>query len=111
MKRTLMISAVVALTACGGAKVAAISEADAVRGSEHFDGMTVNDLMEGQRLYTNSCGLCHGLKDPMDFSEEQWKHLVHGMVPKANSKGANLDAEKEQLILQYVLTMGPYAKQ
>ena len=55
------------------------------------------------------CSACHELKHPASESERGWKHHVPEMVEKANREGQKINAEQEQLILQYLLTMGPLA--
>ncbi len=64
-----------------------------------WPGTTHADLIEGRRLYVENCSGCHGLKSPMDYTEEQWKENVSEMKEKAKIK----DAES-QLILKYLIT-------
>jgi hypothetical protein len=46
--------------------------------------------------------------NPASEPENEWRRIVPDMVIKANRKNGNtLDAEGEELILRYVITMGP----
>ena len=57
------------------------------------------ELAEGKSLYENSCGRCHQLYSPTDYTAEQWKPIVSRMTPKAR-----LDEAQGQKIYSY-LTM------
>jgi cytochrome c1 len=75
--------------------------------AEHHDrwaalawpGTTHADLIEGRRLYIENCSGCHGLKSPMDYTENQWKENVSEMRQRAKIKEAD-----SQLILKYLIT-------
>lgn len=115
MKKILVFSALIVLSACGTAKkstdatvetIDGMSQADVDRGIQKFPGLTLNDLVEGKKLYENNCGLCHALKKPESESEAEWRKVVPPMVQKANKKnGGVLDAVAEEKILRYVVTM------
>jgi cytochrome c5 len=92
------------LAACTSSKPAAsvsLSDADANRAAAKFPGATLASLNEGKRHYEENCGKCHGLKKPGNYTESEWRKDVARMAPKAN-----IDKNKEDLILQYVVTMG-----
>lgn len=53
---------------------------------------SATDIAAGQTVYTNSCGKCHKLYPPTEFTAAQWTPILKGMIPKAklNEADANL---------------------
>ncbi len=94
-------SCVLILGACAAKKAAVLSQTDADRASAKFPGATLASLNEGKKHYEDNCGKCHGLKKPSSESEAGWRKIVPDMAQKAE-----VDAKTENLILQYVVTMG-----
>lgn len=108
MKNKLAVIAVaVVLSACGAVKLVTPSDADAQRGSQKYPGLSLGSLNEGKTLFEQNCGRCHGLKDPTKRDEEKWNAVVPRMVKKVNKKVGHeeIDARKQQMILQYLVTM------
>lgn len=104
MKKSLLILPIA--IACGTAKMAQLSPADAELAAAKFPGTTLQDLQTGQQLYYKHCGNCHSLVAPASQTEEQWSYYVPKMAEKVNRKeGPVLDKEKEKQILHYVLTL------
>lgn len=102
MKKNLLIIAIaITAVACASKKAIVLTQTDADRASSKFSGATLASLTEGKTLYENNCGTCHGLKNPGNYGEAEWRKIVPPMAVKAN-----VDAKKEELILQYVVTMG-----
>lgn len=103
------------LVACGTAKSGSEakvegmpSKSDVARVQDKFPGYTLDELVEGKKLYENNCALCHGLKKLNSQTEEGWRKVVPPMVKKANNKNGNaLDEAAQEKILRYVITMGP----
>lgn len=84
------------------------TQADVDRVKDKFPGYTLDQLNDGKFLYEMNCAMCHDLVPPVAETEEEWRAVVPGMVIKANRKNGNtLDAEGEEKILRYVITMGP----
>ncbi|TNE79618.1 MAG: hypothetical protein EP332_10320 [Bacteroidetes bacterium] len=106
----IILSAV--MMSCASTKVVtAPAQTDVDRVQEQFPGYTLAQLNEGKSLYESHCGNCHALKKPGDESEKEWREEVPKMVQKVNRKeNITLGDEKEELILRYVLTMGPLKK-
>lgn len=102
MKKILIISALAFLAACtASVKMAADpAQSDVERGSKLFPALTLNALNEGKLAYESNCGKCHGLFSPLKFNEAKWRKEVPPMAKKAK-----VDANTQNLILQYVVTM------
>jgi mono/diheme cytochrome c family protein len=109
MKKLIILSLALYLVGCAASKnVAALSQKDVDRVQDKFAGYTLAELNEGKVLYEKHCGTCHGLKALDSQTEEGWRNIVPPMVKKANRKEGNvLDERGEDLILKYVVTMGP----
>jgi cytochrome c5 len=92
----------IALTigSCAAKKAIVLSQTDADRAAATFPGATLASLTEGKRHYEENCGSCHGLKKVTSENEAGWRKIVPDMAQKAE-----IDAKKEDLILQYVVTM------
>jgi cytochrome c2 len=58
----------------------------------------VNNIEEGEKLFAANCVKCHALKDPKNFTAEEWKEIVPRMAVKAK-----IDTDTENKILEYVL--------
>jgi hypothetical protein len=56
-------------------------------------------------LYQQHCISCHRLKNPTKNDEAHWKVTVPRMVVKANKKSTVIDANAQDLILKYLITM------
>ncbi len=113
MKKCIGAFAIVFLIACGSAKLLLPTQADADRGAQKFSGLTLAELNEGKSLYEMNCAACHGLKRPASQSEREWNKIVPEMVGKVNKEAGKevIDAHKQQVILNYLVTMGPDNKQ
>ncbi len=98
------------LAACG-TKLIEPSDADVNRVKAKYPDYTVEQLQKGKTLYVQHCGNCHGLYKPSSQSEAEWNKIVPWMSNKVNKQQANtLSVEDQDLILKYVITMGPLRK-
>jgi len=106
MRKTLIYASLFIFAACSP-KVVQISSSDVERGTSKFEGTTLATLTEGKTLYEANCGACHPLASPSAKNETAWNQIVPKMVKQVNKKGGKeiLDAQKEQLILKYLVTM------
>lgn len=105
-KLAILISLTIFLASCFASKTLTTpNQADVDRVKTKYPDYTLADLNHGKSLYTEHCGTCHGLKNPSDFTEEQWKKIVPNMVAKVNKHGNILDQKAEQDILRYTVTM------
>lgn len=101
MKKLIVPAILAVLVACGTTK-AALTQADADRGSQKFSGLTLASLSQGQANAETYCSKCHQLKKPQSRTEDQWREIVPRMAKK---NGSGIDAKTEQSILAYYVTM------
>ena len=62
-------------------------------------GITAERLTEGQKVYVQDCTKCHALKDPANYTPQQWEPILVKMF--ANAKLT--DEHEKGLIRDYVL--------
>ncbi len=107
MKTAILLYALLFLVSCASTKmVITPTNADVDRIAAKYPGYTLQQLDQGKTLFTTHCGNCHGLKNPASKSEEQWQKIVPRMAAKVNKKGEVLNADGQELILRYLVTMG-----
>jgi cytochrome c5 len=84
-----------------------ISQADVDRVKNQFPDVTVAQLETGKSNFEKYCTACHKLKNPKDFTEEQWSKLVPGMSRKANKEAGSeiINQAAQTSILEYVIAM------
>ena len=63
---------------------------------EEKKGLTP-ELAEGKDLFVNNCAKCHSLKNPNNYTAEEWKPILDKMAKRAKIS----DAEKEK-VYKYV---------
>jgi cytochrome c5 len=62
------------------------------------EASSLAEVPEGKQLFESNCVRCHKLKNPGDFSTEEWKEIVPRMAEKAK-----IDETTKGKILEYVL--------
>lgn len=106
MKRLIILTSFsLFIVSCAGLQLATPTQADVDRMEETYPELTVAELIEGKGLYEDKCSRCHGLKDPVAFSNEEWNRIVPNMANKARGRQISLTSEQEQSILRYLETM------
>ena len=108
--RLLFYSLLLLLMGCFSAKLLTPSQSDVDRVKNKFLGYSLAQLNHGKALYENYCKGCHGLKDPASKTEEEWQQIVPAMSKLVNKKKSVLDAQSQQEIYQYVVTMSTSMK-
>ncbi len=63
-----------------------------------LEATPMDEVTEGSQLFETNCVRCHKLKNPSDYSAEEWKEIVPRMAVKAK-----IDTYTENKILEYVL--------
>jgi cytochrome c553 len=61
---------------------------------------TADLLNRGYAIYTGPCTRCHGAKDIVSRSEEEWPRIIDRMVPRAK-----LSAEEKEAVYSYVMSV------
>lgn len=56
-------------------------------------------IPEGEKTYKLSCGRCHKLEDPAEFTKKEWGPIMRSMAKKAN-----LNEVEKQNVLAFVLS-------
>lgn len=60
--------------------------------AEATKGLTP-ELAQGKMLFVNNCAKCHNLKNPNNYTPEEWKPILMRMQKKAKIS----DAEREKI--------------
>ena len=60
----------------------------------------VDKLAQGKTIYENSCGKCHALPVPTDFTSVEWVGIMNAMAPKAK-----LNDAQHQLVYNYAVSV------
>ena len=82
---------------------------DVNTGSQTSEQASVGDnntaALDGKTLVEARCTVCHGLGkvESASMNQEQWKKVVENMV----SKGAELSAEEQTVVIEYLATTYP----
>ena len=106
MKHLLVLFVVAIIFSCSSTFLTP-TQSDAVRAKAKYGSSSIEELLEGKKLYEANCGTCHELKKPNSESEAGWQHEVPDMSLKVNKKAGSeiLDAKKQEIILKYLVTM------
>jgi cytochrome c5 len=108
MKKLTMLAVIVVLSACSS-KLLMPTQADAERGAAMYQGLTLNELKEGRQLYEANCNLCHPVKNPSNWTAEQWHEIMPKMLRGVEKKGKTMTEEERESILRYAVTMAKKA--
>jgi cytochrome c5 len=64
----------------------------------HWAGTSTANLTQGYTIFSDKCTECHGVKNPQDFSINDWNNILPEM-----GKKANLDSVQYRYVYQYIL--------
>jgi cytochrome c5 len=94
------------------AQLLTLTQADADRGAEKFEGTTIESLNQGKAIFEANCNRCHGLKKPSSKSEEQWNSIVPQMVKKVNKLAGReeINPRNQEFLRRYLVTMSSSIK-
>jgi len=56
------------------------------------------DMTPGEKMFYERCTVCHGPRDPSQFTQLQWKGITQSMFPRAG-----LEPEEQQMVLDYLM--------
>jgi cytochrome c5 len=88
------------LGACARTTAPHATPEDASRAQLRWPGTTAADLERGRDLYVGHCSSCHLPPTPSDYAPDEWPGRLAEMRTRAH-----LDAEVEEQIRRYVVTM------
>ena len=57
------------------------------------------NLVKGKTVYVTKCGSCHALKNPIDFTADQWNNILKNEIPKAK-----LDNKEAEQVKAYIMS-------
>lgn len=96
---TFFVLGIIFLTVqCSSVKLSAPADADLEAAKKLYPNISLEDLKKGHEVYTTKCNRCHGLKNPTNYSSEQWTKIIGSMAPKAK-----LDENQKAMLTQYLM--------
>jgi cytochrome c2 len=114
MKKLSVILVVIILAACSSSKNNASTKntknsgtkktvvtinPELERAQAKVPGITMKDLSAGRSLFIERCSNCHALKNPSDYTPQQWEPILARMTMKAHI----YDDAQKLLIRNYVV--------
>jgi len=106
MKLTLLATLLLLLVACTSKKKTVAentntpTEAQLLAVNEKYAGTTMDVLENGSKLYYGTCTNCHGAKNILSRSEEEWPKIIERMAPLAKINESEKDA-----VFKYVMAV------
>lgn len=107
MKKYVAVIAciMIVILSCQKKSMPVISARNTNPGTSKADtGIVVADTERGRVVFTNRCGRCHGLPEPILYSVKRWETIMDNMASRARLSKAdrvhvtawvNLNAKKE----------------
>ena len=56
------------------------------------------NMEPGEKLFYQSCTVCHGPRDPAQFTQQQWQGITQSMFPRAG-----LDDDQQKIVMEFLL--------
>ena len=54
-------------------------------------------MTPGEKIFYQRCTVCHGPRDPAQFTQKQWLGITESMFPRAG-----LDENERKLVLEFL---------
>lgn len=102
MKIIILSFAGLFLFACSNAKKSTTPVVEPVVKESQIN-TTSSRIDQGEALYGEKCSTCHELMTPSNYTEQSWRKIVPKMTEMANKKTEKINAEQQQLILEYLV--------
>lgn len=109
MKKLIYISAasfMVLMTYCKSSKSATttsnsmdVNDKQLAVVESRWTGTPLEDIKQGQTIFTTKCTECHANQVITDLSEKKWLHEIDDMSPKAK-----LSADEKLKLTKYILS-------
>jgi hypothetical protein len=99
------LSALLFFTYCKSTKTVAETKAVVVDEKQmavvqtRWPNTLMDDVKQGQTIFTTKCNQCHANQVITDLSEKKWLHEIDDMSPKAN-----LSAEEKLKLTKFILS-------
>ena len=80
--------------------VAAVALDDESLGLDRIYAITeklLADMTPGEKMFYERCTVCHGPRDPAQYSQLQWKGIAESMFPRAG-----LEPEEQKLVMDFL---------
>ncbi len=104
MKKTSVVFAASLIIFGCGTTLQTTAEADFNKKNHRWEGYTFAEFAKGRELYVGSCGGCHLLHRPAEFTEQQWSDILPEMIDRAKLG----DAERESIFRFLITTKESY---
>ena len=60
--------------------------------------MAVASMSPGEKIFYQRCTVCHGPRDPAQFTPRQWQGITQSMFPRAG-----LNEEEKKLVREFLM--------
>lgn len=78
-----ILSVLIVLLSCQKKAIPVITARKVEPSAPKMEELSAPDLQKGKQLFANRCGRCHGLPDPVQYTEKRWETIMVLMAPKA----------------------------
>jgi len=104
MNRAAFILSIIILGACSSSKNSVSTPKPEVNpellsARAKVPGITLQELADGKKLFVERCSNCHALKNPSDYTPQQWDPILVRMTMKAHIS----DEGQKLLIRNYLV--------
>jgi hypothetical protein len=106
MKTYILFASLFLVVGCFSYKSAPVAQSDIDRVAATYPDLNLAALKQGQMLYETHCNNCHGYKNPASKDSEGWSKTVPRMAAKINKKKEVLSKKDQELIIQFLVTVG-----
>lgn len=85
---------IIILLASTLATLSCTNQGKPVKSEPMSDGLKI---AQGKTIFENSCGRCHDLPEPKEYTDQQWIPIVNAMAPKSK-----LSKEQGEMVYLYL---------
>ncbi len=71
--------------------------------NQTIESTSITLLQKGRLIYESKCNKCHALKDPISYTEPEWRKIVPRMTKMLNSRKVEMDSLSEATVLNYLI--------
>lgn len=92
---SFLFMGLIILAACSKKTVPTSTQASAV---DKPVPTTTDMAVSGKKIFEAKCGRCHALKNPSDYTSQEWRPIMNRMADKAK-----LTTDEKTQVLTYVM--------